>query len=407
VKKALIFGEYKFERFLRVLWEHGYTDVVVFSAVEFDPVDEFAWATGVRIERLDPAWHVDDVVRVLETERPDVAIANPYAHGQEQLPVTYGRAAARWAGWFVTHSAEFAEVACDKVTLHETAAARGWPVPPGAVCTDATEVIAAATGLDFPLVIKEARSQAGDGRFFVDSPERLDEVLAEGLAFPAILQSFRRGVETGVELISMGDAVTRFPVISMGELDTELDPSLRARVSPYELPERAAASLDAFVADVVANLAPLGPWQVDFAVVDDDIVILEINPRLGGLSDMGLVGTGADPHTVFTASALGAPLVQVAPRTVTVELPSTEIPGSHVPPHPEGAEVMRVTARTPTNRCFVDSDRMQLVTAIGDLEAGKRWVKEVDAAGLLRCSVESAHQQLDEGFAVFNREAGS
>jgi hypothetical protein len=28
-------------------------------------------------------WDADDVVRVLTAEQPDVAIANPYAHGQE------------------------------------------------------------------------------------------------------------------------------------------------------------------------------------------------------------------------------------------------------------------------------------------------------------------------------------
>jgi hypothetical protein len=33
VKKALIFGEYKIARFLPVLRDRGYTDVVVYSAV--------------------------------------------------------------------------------------------------------------------------------------------------------------------------------------------------------------------------------------------------------------------------------------------------------------------------------------------------------------------------------------
>jgi len=401
VKKALIFGEYKFERFLRVLWEHEFTDVVIYSAVEFDPLDEFEWAKGVRVASLSPDWGVDDVVRVLETERPNVAIANPYAHGQEQLPITYGKAAARWNGRFVAHSARFAELATDKVKLHQTAAARGWPVPPGAVCTDVEAVIAAAANLDFPLILKEARSQSGDGRFFVATSDDLSDVLALGVGFPVILQSFRRGIETGVELISMGGERANWPVVSMGPLDAELDPSLRARVGPYKLPERAAASLAEFVADIEENFAPFGPWQMDLAVVDDDINILEINPRLGGLSDMGFVATGADPHVVFTAGAIGAPLADVTAEAVTIELPSTEIPGVDVPAHPEGAQVMQVTARRPTNRCFIDSDRMQLVTSFVDLDSGKRWVKELHAAGLLRCSVESALHQLDQGFDVF------
>ena len=404
MKKALILGEYKIARFLPVLRERGCTHVVVYSAVPFDPADEFD-AEGVEVKTMDLDWTADDVLHVLETERPDVAIANPYAHGQEQLPIVYGRAAARWDGPFIAHSAEFAEVACDKVALHETGVARGWPVPAGAVCADAADVTAAARDLEFPLVVKEAQAQAGDGRFYAETPEQLDAVLAAGLAYPAIVQTFKRGVETGIELISSGDELMRWPIVSMGPLDAGLDPSLRARITPYVLPERAAARLDAFVTDLQDNFAPYGPWQIDFAVVDDDIVVLEINPRLGGLSDMGRTGTGTDPHAVFTAAALGEPLPEVATRAVTVELPSTERPDVPVPAHPEGAEVVQVTARRPTNRCFINTDRMQLVTTFADPEAGRRWIKELDAVGLLRCSAESANRQLEQGFAAFGGEA--
>ncbi|MEU6895945.1 ATP-grasp domain-containing protein [Streptomyces sp. NPDC046557] len=404
MKKALIFGEYKIARFLPVLRDRGYTDFVVYSAVEFDAALEFD-ATGVEVKLLSLDWDADDVLRVLDAERPDVAIANPYAHGQEQLPIVYGRAAARWDGRFVAHSAEFAEVACDKVKLHETGVERGWPVPAGAVCADVSEVAGAARKLGFPLVIKEAQAQAGDGRFFAASSEELDAVLEAGLAFPAIVQAFKVGEETGIELITAGGELMRWPVVSMGPLDAGLDPSKRARVVPYALPERAAARLEAFLTDIQDNFAPYGPWQIDFAVVEDDIVILEINPRLGGLSDLGATGSGTDPHAVFTAAALGEPLPQARTRAVAIELPSVEIPGVEVPAHPEGAEVMRVTARKPTNRCFINTDRMQLVTTVGDLEAGKRWVKELDAAGLLRCSVDSAFRQLEQGFGVFDGEA--
>jgi carbamoylphosphate synthase large subunit len=408
MKKALLFGEYKIARFLPVLRERGYTDIVVYSAIEFDAAAEFD-NEGVEVRLMDLNWTADDVVAVLEAERPDVAIANAYPHGQEQLPIVYGRAAARWNGRFVAHSAQFAEIACDKVTLHRTAEERGWPVPAGAVCENAEQVAAAASELGFPLVIKEAQSQAGDGRFHAASQEELDAVLAAGLAFPAIVQAFAQGVETGIELISADGTLMSWPVVSMGPLDAGLEPTLRARVTPYELPAGAAARLDEFVTDLHENFAPDGPWQIDFAVVGDgdDIVVLEINPRFGGLTDLGLTGTGTGPHAVFTAAALGAPLPQVETRAVTIELPSTEIPGVEVPVHPEGAEVMKVTARRPTNRCFTNTDRMQLITTIGDPEAGRRWIKELDAAGLLRCTVESAFRRLEQGFEAFGRKGSA
>ena len=409
MKKALLFGEYKIARFLPVLRERGYGDIVVYSAIEFDVSSEFD-DEGVEVRLMDLSWTADDVVAVLEAERPDVAIANAYPHGQEQLPIVYGHAAARWNGRFVAHSARFAEIACDKVTLHRTAVERGWPVPAGVVCENAEQVAAAAAEVGFPLVIKEAQSQAGDGRFHAASQEELDGVLAAGLAFPAIVQACAQGVETGMELVSVDGTLMRWPVVSMGPLDDGLEPTLRARVTPYDLPAGAAARLDEFVTDLQENFAPFGHWQIDFAVVDDgdDIVVLEINPRFGGLTDLGLVSTGTGPHAVFTAAALGEPLPRrMEARAVTIELPCTEIPGVEVPAHPEGAEVMTSTARQPTNRCFMNTDRMQLITTIGDPEAGRRWIKEVDAAGLLRCTVESAVRQLEQGFEAFGRKGNA
>ncbi|WP_432102054.1 ATP-grasp domain-containing protein [Streptomyces sp. bgisy091] len=408
MKKALIFGEYKIARFLPVLRERGYTGIVVYSAIEFDVASECG-DEEVEVRLMDLDWTAEDVLAVLDAERPDVAIANAYPHGQEQLPIVYGHAAARWSGRFVAHSARFAEIACDKVALHRVARERGWPVPAGAVCEDAGQVGEAAAAVGFPVVIKEARSQAGDGRFHAASQQDLDDVLAAGVAFPAIVQAFARGEETGVELVSADGALMRWPVVSMGPLDEGLEPTLRARVTPYELPSGAAARLDGFVDDLQKNFAPFGPWQIDFAVVDEgeDIVVLEINPRFGGLTDLAQTGTGTGPHAAFTATALGDPLPGVFNRAVTIELPCTEIPDVPTPAHPEGAEVVTVTARRPTNRCFTGTDRMQLITTFEDPEAGRSWIKEVDAAGLLRCSAESAFRQLELGFEVFRKNGGT
>jgi carbamoylphosphate synthase large subunit len=395
MKKALILGEYKIHRLLPALRDRGVDEVVVYSAIDVDGID------GVSaIHRLGLDWDVNDVLAVLEAEQPDVAIANPYAHGQEQLPIVYGEAAAKWDGRLLAHPAEFARVACDKVTLHETAVARGWPVPDGAVCADAAEVGDAVRRLGFPVVVKEAQAQAGDGRFHLGSAEDLDAVLGDGLAFPAIVQKFEQGVEFGVELISTGGAHVHWPMVSMGPLDAGLNPSLRARVAPVVLPAKAQASLARVIHDIQDDFAPSGPWQIDFAVVDGDLRILEINPRLGGLSDMGSLGSETDAHGVLVSVAMGGSLPTIVPRRVTVELPSTEIPGD-MPAPPADASVLRVIAREPTNRCFINTDRMQLVAAVTDQAAARDWARELGDAGLLRCPTQTAYDRLAQGFAAF------
>jgi len=287
------------------------------------------------------------------------------------------------------------------VALHETAVARGWPVPEGAVCADAGQVRAAVDRLGFPVVLKEAQSQAGDGRFFVESAADLDTVLAGEPGLPVIVQRFQQGFECGVEVMSSGGSHVRWPVASLGSLDTGLDPSFRARAMPFALPERAAAGLERLIRDIEQNLDPFGPWQIDFAVVDGDLCLLEINARLGGLSDLGSVATGTDPHAVFVAVAMGEDLPEVTQRLVAVELPSTEVPGNPLPAEPEGSNLMTVTARTPTNRCFINSDHMQVIVTVSEVEAAKKWITELQGAGLLRCSTGSAYAQLDKALVTF------
>lgn len=405
MKKAVLFGEHKTPGILAVLRARGFTHVVIYSAVDFDPVAEFGH-DGVEIKLLDTGWTPEDVLGVLHAEQPDLAVANPYALGQEQLPQVYGRAAAGWDGPFVTHPVEFAQVACDKATFQETAEQRGWPVPTGKVCPDADAVTAAADALGFPLVVKEALAQAGGGRYHVASREELDAVLAADLAFPAVVQVFERGVEAGVELVSGGGTLRRWPVVSMGPLDSELNPSVRARMTPFALPSRAAAQLSGFLADVQDAFAPFGPWQVDFAVVDDGIVVLEINARLGGLSDLGIKGTGTNPYEVFTRAALGESLPEVASPALTIELPTTWVSGTDVPAPPEGVDVTTVTARRPTYPCFMNTDRLKLVANVREKEAGMSWLKELEVAGRLICPVESAVAQLETGFETQGSEVG-
>ena len=62
---------------------------------------------------------------------------------------------------------------------------------------------------------------------------------------------------------------------------------------------------------------------------------------------------------------------------------------------------MTVTARTPTNRCFIDSDHMQVIVTVAEAAATKKWISELHGGGLLRCSTDSVFAQLDKALATF------
>ncbi|MEV4443147.1 hypothetical protein AB0K09_29910, partial [Streptomyces sp. NPDC049577] len=153
------------------------------------------------------------------------------------------------------------------------------------------------------------------------------------------------GEEFGLELLS-GDRTLRWPVASFGPLDEHCKPNWRTRTMPAALPAAAHDQLDAFVEDVTARLAPLGPWQIDFAVDDGRLSVLEINGRFGGMSHLSHAATRLDPYDALVRLVLDGTLPQDPPAVRTaMHLPLRL--GVRLPPLPPGMTLTR-EHRTPT-----------------------------------------------------------
>lgn len=390
--KAVIFGEYKVERMVEPLLARGCAEVVVYTEEELDDVVP----PGVTQRRLDLRATAGSVLRALRREAPDVATTSVYALGQEHLLAVYAEAARSWDGRFVVHPTDFATLACDKAALYATALARGWPVPAGAVCHRPADVRAAAAELGLPVMVKEGRTQAGEGVHRVGSPARLAEVVDRIAAYPVVVTEVCDGIEVGVELVTGERGSARWPTESAGPLDEHCAPLRRPRVSPFALPAAAAAELDDLVADLTVTFRPWGGWQLDLAVVDGHLRLLEINGRLGGLSELGLAATGVDPHAVVISECLGAGLPDVAPLRVGLELTGTA--GAEPAPLSPGMTLTEITWNA-THRSLRGTDLAQYIVGVPRHVDGERWVRTMAGRGL-RVPVDGALAQLERGFAT-------
>ncbi len=265
----------------------------------------------------------EQVIALLAEEQPDLVAPCLYPLEQEQLLPTLALACGRWVQETgrrsLVHPGAFADLSTDKVFFQRTAERRGWPVPAGMVCHDTAALAAAVRRLELPVIIKQARSESGQGRWYVEDFGWLDAL--SGVAFPLLVQQVCRGEEFGLELLTSQGRTLRWPVASFGRLDAQCRPGWRARAMPALLPGQAATMLDSFIQDVVDAFCPQGPWQIDFAITDGRLVVLEINGRFSGMADLSHAATGTDPYEAFAAVCLGALPAAPVSRGVAMELP--------------------------------------------------------------------------------------
>ncbi|MGK5544807.1 hypothetical protein ACSNOH_08750 [Streptomyces sp. URMC 127] len=401
--RVVLLGEFRADRLLPPLLRGGAEAVVLGFAPRLAPFLASSLGRDVVCGALPAALREQDVPRLLAHWRADVAVPNAGCPGQEQFLPLYARTAPRWrtAGRHMpVHAEAFAELACDKVAFHRTAQERGWPVPGGVVCGAAPAVRAAARELGLPVMVKEARSEFHAGRHYVRDHGRLDAVCAE-VSYPVLVQEALTGEEYGAEFLSDGRSTVAWPVASLGRLDGECAPGRRVRVAPAPLPAPVNAGLAAVVRDITETFRPYGPWQMDFAVTDEGRpAVIELNGRLGGVSNMSWAATGADPHVAYARSVLaaaggsppeGPSAGPLPPVRIALELPVPS--GAPLPAAPEGTRLMLFPGSPVNPGPLAGGFCRQVLAVPGDrVPAALAWLDELPPGTLLNSPQEAAGQ---------------
>ena len=397
--RILILGHYKLERLLGPLVARGATEIVLWSEVNPGlavPGASFQW---IQMNRLASS---EVILDLLDSVRPDTVVANVLGEEEEHLILPYAVAAERrsWQDRFLWHPSVFARPAADKASLHRVAMSLGLPVPGGGIARNLADVRSIVGDLGgTPVVLKEIRAQALQGVHAAPDNASLNTILAMGsLKFPLLVQEMVTGEEIGIEILSSGRTSCRFPVASIGDMDPRCCPVARVRSMPRALPRPALSMVEQIVETIEDRLAPRGPWQLDLALTDRKVIILEINGRLGGLSDMGLDVTGLDPHDLFCGLAMGERLPDPAPAAIAMEIPV--IPGAPLPP---AGDEIQISCHTFPD--FPDTDYWRLSLRSADGAAVEQWADRVDPASLwtshaaLRTQVRRAVDGLESASA--------
>lgn len=193
--------------------------------------------------------------------------------------------------------------------------------PENDIANDAAEAVEKAAKLGFPLVIRPSYVLGGRGMRIVNLPEEVHGFAVEAARAseqgPVLLDRYLAdAVEVDVDVLA--DATGRVHVAGVMEHVEEAgvhSGDSACSLPPYTLSAEVVREVERQAETLARALDIRGLMNVQMAVKDGEVFILEVNPR-------------ASRTVPFVAKAVGAPLAKVAARVMAGErLADFDLPG--------------------------------------------------------------------------------
>ena len=301
----------------KVLMEEGYEVVLVNSnpaTIMTDP--EIATATYV--EPLLPG----PVAQVIERERPDALL--PTLGGQTALNLAKALhedgTLEKFGVELIGANYEAIDRAEDRDRFRDTMAEARLRVPGSAIATTVPEALAAQERIGLPAIIRPAFTLGGRGGGIARTPEQYAEICARGIAASPIGQVLIDESVLGwgeFELEVMRDHADNVVIVCSIE---NLDPmgvhtGDSVCVAPQQtLTDKLYQQLrDQAIAVIRAVGVETGGSNVQFAVnpATDEIVVIEMNPRVSRSSALASKATGFPIAKIAARLAVGYTLQEI------------------------------------------------------------------------------------------------
>jgi carbamoyl-phosphate synthase large subunit len=329
IKKILIIGsgpivigqaaefDYSGTQACKVLMEEGYEVVLVNSnpaTIMTDP----EIATSTYVEPLLPG----PVAQVIERERPDALL--PTLGGQTALNLAKALhedgTLARYGVELIGADYEAIDRAEDRDRFRETMATARLRVPGSAIATTIEEALAAQERIGLPAIIRPAFTLGGRGGGIARTAEEYAQICARGIAASPIGQVLIDESVLGwgeFELEVMRDHADNVVIVCSIE---NLDPmgvhtGDSVCVAPQQtLTDKLYQQLrDQAIAVIRAVGVETGGSNVQFAVnpATDEIVVIEMNPRVSRSSALASKATGFPIAKIAARLAVGYTLQEI------------------------------------------------------------------------------------------------
>jgi carbamoyl-phosphate synthase large subunit len=253
----------------------------------------------------------EDVIEIIQREAQNGSIKGVIVQFGGQTPLKLAHALEEAGIPIIGTSVDSIDLAEDRERFQKLLHKLNLKQPKNAICTYADDVVEKASKIGYPIVVRPSYVLGGRAMAIMHSPEALSAYVKELLvAFgdgPVLLDSYLQdAIELDVDCLSDGSAHFVAGIMEHIEEAGIHSGDSACSLPPYSLSPEIVGEVRRQTVALSAALGVRGLMNVQFAVKDGEIYIIEVNPR-------------ASRTVPFVAKATGIPIAKIAARLMAGE----------------------------------------------------------------------------------------
>ncbi len=187
----------------------------------------------------------------------------------------------------------------------------GLKQPANGIARSRDEALRVAERIGYPVLLRPSYVLGGRGMEVVDGPQQLDHYIATAVAVsgnsPVLIDRYLRdAIEVDVDAICDGNDVTVAGVLQHIEEAGVHSGDSACSIPPHSLTADIVREIERQTKELALALRVRGLMNVQYAVKDEAVYLIEVNPR-------------ASRTVPFVAKAIGRPVAKIAARVMAGE----------------------------------------------------------------------------------------
>ncbi len=253
----------------------------------------------------------EDVVEIVRVEETRGELVGVIVQFGGQTPLKLAAALERERIPILGTSPDAIDLAEDRERFQRLLLRLGLRQPENGVAHSAAEAEEAARRIGYPLVIRPSYVLGGRAMEIVSDASGLERYMRHAMTAsgtgPVLIDRYlQNAIEVDVDAVADGEAVEIAGIMEHIEEAGIHSGDSACSLPPYSLGAATLAEIERQTVTLARALGVVGLMNVQFAVKDDEVYVLEVNPR-------------ASRTVPFVAKATGIPIAKIAARVMAGE----------------------------------------------------------------------------------------
>ncbi|BBC72755.1 carbamoyl phosphate synthase large subunit [Altererythrobacter sp. B11] len=254
----------------------------------------------------------EDVLEILRVEQSSGELVGVIVQFGGQTPLKLAQALEDAGIPILGTSPDAIDLAEDRERFAKLVGKLGLEQPQNGIARSRDEAAAVAARIGYPVLLRPSYVLGGRAMEIVDSEAQLDDYIATAVNVsgdsPVLIDQYLRdAIECDVDALCDGERVVIAGVMQHIEEAGVHSGDSACTLPPYSLPAEIIAEMERQAEALATALGVRGLMNVQFAVKDGVVYLIEVNPR-------------ASRTVPFVAKAIGQPVAKYAARVMAGEM---------------------------------------------------------------------------------------